>query len=103
MPSGLLFEIQFAGGFAWGLWCCSKHSQYLRTPAALVQDGSHVGPALVMNYIAQALPGTQGSLFCGRKGIKNETTRVQPGELPCALSLAEPGKALSPVTAIFSI
>lgn len=64
-------EIQFAGGFPQGLWLCSKHSQYLRTPA-LVQDSSHAGPALVMNYTARALPGTQGSFSVVAKEIKTK-------------------------------
>lgn len=57
----------------------AKTTMCLRTTVVLLQDGSHIGQALVMKYTASALAGTQGSMFCDiKRPVSKESKRKAP-------------------------
>ena len=66
-PVDYYFEYNMKVDFPRVSCAAANTTACLRTTVVLMQGGSHVGPALVMKYMASALAGTQGSIFCGIK------------------------------------
>lgn len=64
-PVGYYFKYNLQVDF---LWCCSKHSQYCRTPGA---GWFSFWPSLVHELHSTSFVWHSGILFCDGKGIQN--------------------------------